>query len=163
VAVGTGTAFYEIVKRNPEGMNMGIDLSEGMLRKAKKRLQKLSGAKYILQQGSAFELPIEDNSIDTLVNNYMFDLIAYEDMDNLLVEFKRVLKDSGKLVLVNMTKGESLASNLYNTIYSYSPTAMGGCRGVQLSEKLKKHGFRIETREYYQQMLFPSEVILARK
>lgn len=58
VAVGTGLAFYEIVKRNPDGMNTGIDLSEGMLDKAKKRMQKLSGAKYILQQGSAFDLPI---------------------------------------------------------------------------------------------------------
>jgi ubiquinone/menaquinone biosynthesis C-methylase UbiE len=123
----------------------------------------LSESKYFLQQGSAFELPIEDNSIDTLVNNYMFDLIANDDMDRILIEFKRVLKDGGKLALVNMTRGESLASNLYDTIYNYSPTAMGGCRGVQLSEKLRKHGFSIETREYYQQMLFPSEVILARK
>ena len=37
VAVGTGLAFYEIVKRNPAGTNIGIDISEGMLKKAKKR------------------------------------------------------------------------------------------------------------------------------
>lgn len=35
VAVGTGLAFYEIVKRNPHGQNIGIDLSNGMLEKAK--------------------------------------------------------------------------------------------------------------------------------
>jgi hypothetical protein len=40
---------------------------------------------------------------------------------------------------------------------------MGGCRGIQLSEKLKEHGFHIELREYHQQCLFPSEVILAQK
>jgi hypothetical protein len=39
---------------------------------------------------------------------------------------------------------------------------MGGCRGVRLSEKLKQHDFNIEVREYHQQLLFPSEVILAR-
>jgi hypothetical protein len=44
-----------------------------------------------------------------------------------------------------------------------SPKAMGGCRGVQLTEKLKQHGFTVEAREYYQQMLFPSEVIAAHK
>ena len=38
VAVGTGPAFYEIVKRNPNGTNAGIDLSQGMLEKAKKRV-----------------------------------------------------------------------------------------------------------------------------
>jgi ubiquinone/menaquinone biosynthesis C-methylase UbiE len=162
VAVGTGLAFYEIVKRNPNGMSTGIDLSEGMLRKARKRLQKLSHAKFTLQQGSAFELPVEDHSIDMLMNNYMFDLIAYEDMDKLLFEFKRVLKKNGKLVLVNMTKGESVASNLYDGVYKISPTAMGGCRGVQLSDKLRENGFQVITREYYQQLLFPSEVISAR-
>jgi hypothetical protein len=40
---------------------------------------------------------------------------------------------------------------------------MGGCRGVQLTDLLTQHGFRIEVREYIQQMLFPSEVILAYK
>src|ERR1700745_3829168 len=35
VAVGTGLAFHEIVKRNPHGHNVGIGLSAGMLEKAK--------------------------------------------------------------------------------------------------------------------------------
>jgi len=41
VAVGTGLAFFEIAKRNPNGRNIGIDLSIGMLEKAKHRLKKL--------------------------------------------------------------------------------------------------------------------------
>ena len=40
VAVGTRIAFYEIVKRNPNGRNVGVDLSEGMLTKARKRLRE---------------------------------------------------------------------------------------------------------------------------
>lgn len=163
VAVGTGLAFYEIVKRNPNGTNMGIDLSQGMLKKAKKRVSRLSKANYTLEIGTAFDLSIEDESIDTLVNNYMFDLIPFEDMDKILQEFKRVLKKNGKLILVNMTEGERFGSNLYDFVYNISPKTMGGCRGVQLTERLQQQGFKIEVREYYQQMLFPSEVILAYK
>jgi ubiquinone/menaquinone biosynthesis C-methylase UbiE len=163
VAVGTGLAFYEILKRNPNGNNIGIDLSKGMLAKAKKRVSKLSSVTYALDIGSAFYLNIEDESIDTLVNNYMFDLIPFEDMDKILEEFRRVLKKCGKLILVNMTEGEGFGSKFYDFIYNVSPKTMGGCRGVKLTDKLKKHGFKVETREYYQQMLFPSEVILARK
>jgi len=163
VAVGTGLAFFEIVKRNPRGQNTGIDLSDGMLKKAKKRLSKLSGAQYTLSQGTAFDLAAESGSMDLLVNNYMFDLIAYEDMDRVLDEFKRVLKKGGKLVLVNMTAGEIWWAKVYDLIYRISPRTIGGCRGVRLTEKLKEHGFTVLTREYYQQMLFPSEVILARK
>lgn len=163
VAVGTGLAFIEIVQKNPNGHNVGIDLSAGMLSKAGKRLGKLSGANYELDIGTAFDLKAENESVDLLLNNYMFDLIPYEDMDKVLMEFKRVLKTGGRLILVNMTEGEKIGSKLYDFIYNLSPRTMGGCRGVSLSEKLKSHGFSIEVREYHQQMLFPSEVILAYK
>jgi ubiquinone/menaquinone biosynthesis C-methylase UbiE len=163
IAVGTGLAFYEIVKRNPNGKNDGIDLSQGMLRKAEKRLEKLSGAHYTLGTGTAFHLEVPDGTVDVLMNNYMFDLMTEADMDRALSEFKRVLKTDGRLVLVDMAEGEGFGSNLYNRIYNISPRLLGGCRGVNLSGRLTEHGFRVERREYIQQLLFPSEVILAYK
>lgn len=163
VAVGTGLAFYEVVRRNPTGYNMGIDLSEGMLNKARKRLEKVQGANFILKKGTAFNLEQENESVDILINNYMFDLISFNEMDTIIKEFNRVLKSKGKLILVNMTEGEGCCSSIYEGIYRAFPKAMGGCRGVKLEEKLKQQGFDIQTREYYQQMLFPSEVIVAVK
>ncbi|MEJ2039946.1 MAG: methyltransferase domain-containing protein [Desulfosarcinaceae bacterium] len=161
VAVGTGLAFCEILKRNPNGKNIGIDLSEGMLERARKRASLFSETGYSLNVGTAFDLKVESNSVDIVMNNYMFDLIPFEDMDKILVEFKRVLRANGKLILVNMTAGEGFGSNLYDFIYRISPKTMGGCRGVELTDRLKGHGFKVTVREYHQQMLFPSEVILA--
>ncbi len=161
VAVGTGLAFYEIVKQNPDGTNIGIDISAGMLKKAQKRLSQLSGANYELKQASAFQLEAEEEQFDVLINNYMFDLIPFDQMDAVLAEFKRVLKKGGKLVLVNMTIGERFGSSIYDFMYRVSPRLMGGCRGIRLSEKLKEHGFNTKLREYHQQCLLPSEVILA--
>ncbi len=163
VAVGTGLAFYEIVKRNSEGTNIGVDISEGMLNRAKDRLRKLSGVNYELKIGNAFRLEEEDEHFDMLINNYMFDLISFDQMDTVLKEFKRVLKKKGKLVIVNMTVGENFASGIYDFLYRVSPKMMGGCRGIRLSKKLQDHGFDVKLREYYQQFLFPSEVILAKK
>jgi ubiquinone/menaquinone biosynthesis C-methylase UbiE len=163
VAVGTGLAFYEIVRQNPNGMNVGIDLSEGMLKKASARLGKLRRGRYRLQLGSAYHLPFPDGSFDLLINNYMFDLIPFSEMSRVLSEFKRVLKDDGKLVLVNMTEGKTAASRVYDLIYRLSPRTLGGCRGVKLSSLLASSGFSPVRREYHQQLLFPSEVILATK
>ncbi len=163
VAVGTGLAFYEIVKRNPNGMNIGIDISEGMLKKAQKRMDKIKSANYELKIGSAFEISYPDSTFDLLINNYMFDLIAFNDMERILIEFRRVLKKDGKLVLVNMTVGERFGSGIYDFIYRFSPKTMGGCRSIKMVEKLNATGFYVITREYYQQLLFPSEVILAKK
>ena len=163
VAVGTGLAFNEIVRRNPNGLNLGIDISPGMLAKAKKRLTKLRGANYELKLSSAFDLPAQDEEFDLLMNNYMFDLIAFKEMDAILAEFKRVLKKGGKLIFVNMTVGERFGSDLYDLIFRLSPKTIGGCQGIQLSERLLNHGFQVVSREYHQQMLFPSEVIAACK
>jgi len=163
VAVGTGLAFYEIVRRNLHGHNLGIDLSKGMLEKAGQRLRTLGQSNYSLQIGTAFDLQLEDESADVLMNNYMFDLIAFEDMGRVLGEFRRVLRKGGKLILVNMTEGERWGSQIYDWIYNLSPKLMGGCRGVKLSDKLQQHGFNVDVREYHQQLLFPSEVIRAYK
>jgi len=35
VAVGTGIAFRELLRRNPSGRNVGVDLTEAMLRRAR--------------------------------------------------------------------------------------------------------------------------------
>lgn len=162
VAVGTGLAFREIVRRNPDGRSIGIDLSEGMLEQARKRLRDQTEAKYELRKGSALDLKVDPGSVDILVNNYLFDLLSDADMDRALAEFKRVLRPGGTLVLVNMTKSETFTGGLYELLYRLRPRLMGGCRGVRLSDKLKHHGFHVRTREYHQQMLFPSEVIIAR-
>lgn len=163
VAVGTGLAFYPLVKSNPNGRNLGIDLSSGMLNRARKRLGRLPHRNYELEVGSAFHIPSGDEQFDLLLNNYMFDLIAFREMDAILEEFKRVLKKGGKLVLVNMTKGERFGSGFYDFIFRLSAKSIGGCRGVNLAERLAKHGFEIDVREYHQQLFFPSEVILAHK
>ena len=92
VAVGTGLAFEEMVKRNAHGRNAGLDISEGMLSKAKQRLARSGKANYELKLGSAFDLPYPRESFDLLLNNYMFDLIPFEAMDRSLQEFWRVLK-----------------------------------------------------------------------
>ena len=47
VAVGTGKLFNRILKRNPNGINIGIDISKGMLTKAK---SKLSNCLYLFQE-----------------------------------------------------------------------------------------------------------------
>jgi len=163
VAVGTGVAFREILKRNPHGQNHGIDLSPGMLARAKSRMRDLPGVNYRLEIGTAFDLQVPPDSVDILFNSYMFDLIPRAEMDRVLDEFRRVLRPGGRLVLVNMARGMSRASRVYESIYRISPRALGGCRGVQMADRLQEHGFSVEAREYHQQMLFPSEVVVARK
>ena len=163
VAVGTGNLFNRILKRNPSGLNIGIDISKGMLTKAKSKLSKQPSQNYSLEIGSAFDIKMDNHTIDILFNNYMFDLIPFNQMGSIINEFFRVLKHGGKLVLVNMTKAERFGAGVYERIYRIYPLVMGGCRGVKQNNLLTEYGFKVIASEYVQQMLFPSEVILATK
>ena len=163
VAVGTGLAFADVVRANPGGRNVGIDISQGMLSKAGQRLRSAGLSNYELTLGNASAIQERANSFDVLLNQYMFDLLDEDEWAVVLMEFHRVLKPEGRLVLVNMTFGEKLGSGGYRKLYQLSPALMGGCRGIRMSDPLRQNGFVVNLREYFQQLLFPSEVILAAK
>jgi ubiquinone/menaquinone biosynthesis C-methylase UbiE len=161
VAVGTGLAFLPVVRANPGGASLGIDISAGMLGRAESRLRKSGCEHYGLCVATALAIPAADAAFDILLNSYMFDLLDERDWPAVLAEFHRVLRPGGRLVLTNMTQGERPGSGIYQRLFTLSPRLMGGCRAVRLTEPLRAAGFAVQRREYIQQLLFPSEVILA--
>ncbi|MCH8863666.1 MAG: methyltransferase domain-containing protein [Proteobacteria bacterium] len=163
VAVGTGLAFAEVVRRNPSGRNVGIDLSPGMLGKAEGRMRRHGLGNFELSVGNALNIGEADASFDVLLNNYMFDLMARDHWPRVLGEYHRVLKPGGRLVMSGMTPGEGSGSGIYDRLYTLSPRLMGGCRGIHMTGPLEESGFSVLSRDYVQQMLFPSEIILAVK
>jgi ubiquinone/menaquinone biosynthesis C-methylase UbiE len=163
VAVGTGILFEKILRLNPAGRNEGIDLSEEMLARARVRAEKTGARNYVLKTGDAYHLENPENFFDVVLNNYMFDLIPERDFVAILNEFKRVLRQRGRLVLVNMTKGPSWFNAIWDQLYKTQPSLLGGCRGVELASYLEKAGFDKIRREYISQFVFPSEVIYAVK
>jgi ubiquinone/menaquinone biosynthesis C-methylase UbiE len=161
VAVGTGLAFEKILAANPSGRNEGIDLTEAMLARARKKAINSGAANYRLGLGDAYDLDFADDSFDVLVNNYMFDLLPEQDFVAVLEEFRRVLRPGGRLAMVNMTRGERWYHGLWERIYRMNPALLGGCRGVTLLPVLAECGFRNATRETISQMMFPSEIVHA--
>lgn len=158
VAVGTGILFEQILKLNPAGRNEGIDLTEAMLARAKARAAKCVGASYALKVGDAYQLEYRDHSFDVVLNTYMFDLLPEEDFLRVLMEFKRVLREGGRVVVVNMTKGKFWFSRIWGWLYRLSPALVGGCRGIELGRYVEAAGFSEIRREYISQLMFPSEV-----
>jgi ubiquinone/menaquinone biosynthesis C-methylase UbiE len=159
VAVGTGLAFERILRANPSGRNEGIDLTESMLLRARKKAARTAATNYRLRVGDAYALDFEDRSFDVLINNYMFDLLPERDFPVVLKEFARVLRPGGRLVLVNMAKSERWYHGVWERIYGINPALLGGCRGVSLLQPVKTAGFKQTSREFVSQSAFPSEII----
>jgi len=93
------------------------------------------------------------------MNQYLLDILPVDEFIPILLEFKRVLKDGGRMVLANMTKGEGWLNQIYEGIYKLKPPLLAGCRGIMSQPFLEKIGFREFRREFVSQLGFPSEVV----
>jgi len=159
VALGTGLNFVELMKRNPQGWVEGIDISMKMLERTRRRASKTGLQNYTLYLCDCRHLPFEDATFNVLMNQYMFDILPVEDFIPILLEYKRVLKNGGKIILVNMRKGKKWVNQIYEEIYKLKPPLLAGCRGILAQPFLEKIGFREIKREFISQLGFPSEVV----
>lgn len=163
VATGTGAQLVSLAQRNPSGRTVGVELAGGMLTQTEKRLQAAGLTTVELVRGSALRLPFDEESFDLLVNGYMLDLLTREDIARALAEFKRVLRPTGRLVLSNMTKGQRPRHRIWDWLYARRLNLTANCRGVLAAPVLAEQGFAEIHREYMTQMLFPTEIVTARK
>lgn len=162
VACGTGVVFEQIVHKNPNGDNIGIDLSPDMLSKARKRL-KMGTGNFDLREGDVLNLDFDDNSFDIVINNFMVDLMPEESFDKIAQEFHRILKPQGVLAISTFSFGEKRVNKIWWWIAKHFPDLLTGCRPVSFKENLIKAGFIIERDIEISQNTFPSEIIKATK
>ena len=161
IAVGTGVQLAALARRNPSGRTVGVELSDGMLEKARREIAGLANVE--LHKADALSLPFEDASFDLVVNSYMLDLLPLDQIPVALSEMKRVLRPGGRLVLSNMTKGEKRSHRIWDALYARGVVLTANCRGVLAAPALERLQFEDVHREYLAQMSFPTEVVTARK
>ncbi|KAA3644239.1 MAG: class I SAM-dependent methyltransferase [Chloroflexi bacterium] len=166
VATGPGHTLLELVKRvHRDNVVHGVDLSAKMLELAKDYVNKAGYKNISLKQSDARELIFPDDSFDVLYNGYMLDLIPFDEMGQVLMEFARVLKPGGKLVLLNMSKEMQSSFSSREFLYQVLPRKlvlylMGSCRPVLMEPYVNAAGFR-NTHRYYLSGNMPSEVIIS--
>ena len=164
VAIGTGAQLIELARLNPTGRTVGIELSDGMLAEARKKLTAAGVERRVeLLRADALELPFEDQSFDLVVNSYMLDLLPRDDIPRALSEFGRVLRPDGRIVLSNMTIGERRRHRIWDALYARGINLTANCRGVLAAPVLEELGFEDVWREYTSQLGFPTEIVSAQK
>ena len=163
VATGTGAQLVELERRNRAGRTVGVELAPGMLAETRRRLSRAGLAELELINASALDMPLRDSTFDLITNGYMLDLLPRDDIPRALAEFRRLLKPGGRLVLSNMTKGERRAHRIWDALYARGVVLTANCRGVLAVPVLEALGYTDIRREYLAQMLFPSEIVFARR
>jgi demethylmenaquinone methyltransferase/2-methoxy-6-polyprenyl-1,4-benzoquinol methylase len=115
VATGTGDqlrALFE--KKAPIKMAIGIDISEGMLKVARQKLEKCSYKDRVtFQQADAEDLPFEDNTFD--LSTMSFGIRNMVHPMTSLQEIHRVTKPGGCCLILEF----SLPKNLFRRPYLF--------------------------------------------
>lgn len=96
--VGTGTGFLALLFAEIGHKVTGVDLSLGMLEKAKHNAQNM-GLEIDFFHGDAEDLPFEDSSFDLVTNKFL--LWTLQQPDCAVREWKRVLKPGGMVFSID--------------------------------------------------------------
>ena len=96
VGVGTGSSLQYYPRH---GRIIGIDLSAGMLREARKKIRELGMDHATVFQADAMKLPFADDSFDHLFISHVISVVS--DPYRLIRECQRVLKPGARIVMVN--------------------------------------------------------------
>lgn len=95
--VGTGRFAFYLREHGREHKIIGLDVSEGMLKVARK-IGYEEHRNVPLSYGDAFQLPLADNSVDALTSLRFFHLFPTSMWPVLLEEMYRVLRPGGFLI-----------------------------------------------------------------
>jgi len=158
--VGLGSGAMEALIARQFGAQVqlfGVDISAKMLTAARRR------APIWLAQASGEALPFASASFDRLLCAYVFDLLPPTDIPKWLAGFRRVLRPGGRLVIVSLTEGVDLFSQimvgLWKAVYAISPALCGGCRPLLLHVFVQEAGFEDVQRQVITQAGVPSEIV----
>ena len=152
VGFGTGRILLELAKRTGnQGKAYGIDVSTKMVEKTRRIIKKHKLSERVgLSLGDARNLPYRNEMFDLVFNSHMLDLIDTPLISDVLLEFKRVLKLGGRMVLVNLSKGNAWNSRIkvYEWVYGRWPSLLGGCRPILMKSAVENLRFERVGREF---------------
>ena len=166
--VGFGTGYcISLLARSvgEDGKVYGLDISEGMLSMTASRLKKSGlNERTELQCGDAANLPYSENLFDAIFISFTLELFDTPDIPIVLREFRRVLKNSGRICVVSMSKeGKTgLMIKLYDWAHEIFPNYVD-CRPIYVRQALENANFEIADATKMSLSGLPIEIILAKK
>jgi len=163
VATGSGEMFRRLVKVNPSGATVGLDLSPNMAARTLRRVRnEFPEARTQCKAVDARHMPFRDETFDALVCCYLLELLSGDDIVLTLMEFRRILRKRGMLTLVLIgqnTKSSTSSTKCVERSRRHSGTPGRGARARtdRVPRFPNPHG------SDGRQTFYPSRVLTARK
>lgn len=142
--LGSGAGIDAILAAKKVGIKgkvIGVDMTQEMVDRAKEnaKKQKITNVEFLL--GEIENLPLKDNSVDTIITNCVINLTP--DKVKTFSEAYRVLKPGGKIYLSDIVLLKELSDEQRNDKDLISGCVAGALLKDDYLDKIKKAGFRV--------------------
>lgn len=167
IGFGTGHCLASLARAvGPAGRVIGVDISDGMLAVARKRLEQDHLIDRVnLHLGDASRMGfLASNSMDGIFMSFTLELFDTPEIPCVLQECHRVLKPGGRLVIVSMTKTDppGMAVRVYEWLHEHLPD-YADCRPILAGRSMEQSGFTVADTNTSSMWGLPVEILLARK
>jgi ubiquinone/menaquinone biosynthesis C-methylase UbiE len=164
VATGSGEMFRRLVRANPTGSTVGLDLSPNMAARTQNRIRKeFPRARAACHAVDVRHLPFQTATFDAIFCCYLFELLGNEDVGVALKELRRVLRRDGTLTTVLISERDPLFNQGYRVCGRLAPAFWGRQVERRLPPLLKSHSLDIIDDRKVRQIFYPSRVLVARR
>ncbi len=162
VAMGSGQMFQRLVRLNPSGSTLGVDLSPNMAARsqdlARRRFPQASA---FCQSADARSLPYPTNYFNAIMCCYLFELLPDHHAGSTMAELTRVLRPGGNLTIVLVAQNKRSFNAIYRLCTKVAPAFWGRQVEKHVSALLTSHGFQINQDRYVRQLFYSSRIISA--
>jgi demethylmenaquinone methyltransferase/2-methoxy-6-polyprenyl-1,4-benzoquinol methylase len=164
IGCGTGHALVQIAQSTGKsGHVYGIDISEGMIQISRERLCDHGLSKRVsLVLDDASNLPFSTGSVETIFISFTLELFHTKEIDQVLAECHRILKQQGRISIVSLAKDEPLNffGRLYEWLHNKFPKALD-CRPIPVQALLHQADFTIKDHQKETMWGLPVSMTLA--
>lgn len=166
---GTGRFAERLLSKHlpQDARYWGCDLSETMVALAQDRVRAFGTRAEVVRTDGGPSLPLPDDGADRFVSNFVLDILPEREIDAVIGEARRVLREGGLIGLVSLTKAigplSSLVMAVWKGLYSLRPSLVGGCRPIQLGSRFRSPEWKIVHQRKMATFGVPSEVVVARR
>lgn len=144
---------------------LGVDVSPRMVSLSRRRLARFGPRAEVQRTDGSIGVGAPAAAFDRVVSTYVCDLLSETDVEALVAEAGRLLRDGGRLCLVSATHGtrrrERALMGLFDRVCAVSPGLVGGCRPIELMDHVREDRFRILHREVVSRFWICSEILVA--
>ena len=165
IGFGTGRGLISLGSSARFGRIFGVDISLGMCRQSRKRIQKAGLSERIrLTLGDGARLPFKNDRFDAVFLSFTLELFDTPEIPDVLGECARVLREGKRLCVVALSKKRMSAGagRAYEWAHRTFPRSLD-CRPIFAQEAVQKAGFQILDYALMKNLGLPIEIVVAQK